>query len=369
MKFFLIVLCLFFFSGCKHQEEKQVQLHDFEALMGKGLEQWARVQTKADHDHLAFYKAIYDKNRDALETAPDANLGANKIPPVIHFIWMGPKPFPAESIENVRLWRLHHPGWTMKFWTDRARELPHPEMELCRIQEFPFSKVGALFARSENYAEKSDLLRYEILLREGGVYADHDVKCLHSFSALHLAYDFYAGLEMPRPTPLSSCIVLTNNVVGARPGHVILEAMLDWLVASWDQIENTYPGKDRDAVIERIAHRTFFVIGEMFQKHANEGSNVDIALPALYFNAPSEALALYSHHQYAGTWFENESVFEKNVRKRLMGLSKKANQMLLAISILAGMMVIGFLALGVVLARALKKGRPSEKASTFLENR
>jgi hypothetical protein len=106
---------------------------------------------------------------------------------------------------------------------------------------------------------------------------------------------------------------------------------MEWLAREWDRIDNEYPGKDRDAVINRISHRTFLVVGETFKLLANREGNRDIALPTFYFNAPDDKHALFSRHLYKGTWFENESEFEKNVRERLMKISKKTNRLLLVL--------------------------------------
>jgi len=360
-KAFTFLSLLLLVTGCKQREEKYISPTSFESLMGKGLEQWKLIQTEEDRNNLAFYKTIYEDNIGVIEKSH----AQNKIPQVIHFIWLGPKRFPNESIENVRSWLAHHPRWKIKFWTDRKRPLPHPSMELCYVEDFSFSKLAPMFAASDNYGEKSDLLRYEILLAEGGVYADHDVKCMQNFDAFNKAYDFYSGLELPRHTPLSTTILLSNNLLGSRPGHIIFENMINWLATFWDQIEADYPGKDRDAVINRVAHRTFGVVGEMFKKYANEEGNIDMAFPAFYFNAPKEETALYSHHQYKGTWFENETDFERQVRKRLMMLSKKANKTLLALGIIASVMMMGFVVVAFLLIRV---SRSLKRASNFPDN-
>jgi hypothetical protein len=244
-----------------------------------------------------------------------------------------------------------HPDWTVKFWTDRARPLPHPDMELCSIKDLPFQKLQPFYNKSDNYGEMSDLLRLEILYREGGIYVDHDVTCIKNFDDFNTHFDLFCGMEVPYPTTLSSSVLPTNNLIGARAGHPLLAKCMDWIEENWDRIEKDYPGKDRDAVINRVSHRTFCVLGEMFKRHGNQDGNVDIALPTYYFNSPSVDRALYAQHQYKGTWFDNESAFEKNARKRLMMLSKKTNKLLLATSVIAGLNLVGFLVLALMIRK------------------
>lgn len=337
----IFFLCLAVLLGsCQKKEVKQGPKNTFESLMGEDLPAWKYVQTQEDFENLAFFKSVYEQNIAQLKKE-----GANRTPQTIHFIWLGPKPFPRESIENVRTWIAQHPNWKVKFWTDRARPLPHPKMELKLLQDFTFRSLEKEFHSSDNFGEKSDVLRYELLFQEGGVYVDHDVVCYQPFDPLCQSYDFFCGLEAPYPTALSSSVLPTNNIVGARAGHPLLAEILGWLSDNWESIERDYPGKDRDAVINRVSHRTFVVLGEMFKKHGNKEGYCDIALPTYYFNSPKAEDALFAQHQYRGTWFENESDFEKMARKRLMMLSKKVNKILLGLGVLFGLNLLGFGAL------------------------
>jgi len=343
-------LLLALFTGCSKKEEPK-HTNDFEGLMGKGMEVYKHVQTPEDIENMRFFKNIYDKNIPLLEQK--SNFA--RVPKVLHFIWIGPKPFPRESVENVRSWIAHNPDWTMKFWTDRDRPLPHKDMEKCMIQDLKFYKLFDCYSKSDNYGEKSDVLRYEILYQEGGVYVDHDVRCVKSFSPLNAAYDLYIGMEMPYPTSLSSCVLPTNNIVAARPGHPVLKRCMDWLADNWDKIEKDYPGKDRDSVINRVSHRTFVALGEAFKLLADKEGNRDIALPAFYFNAPEDKLAIFSRHLYKGMWFENESQFEKTVRERLMKISKKTNKILLFFGAMSMINIMGFSLLFMKYRRMLRK--------------
>jgi hypothetical protein len=323
--------------GCSKKDDARDK-NDFETLMGRNFDAWQHVQTPEDFENLSFFKAVYDKNIPYLHMKSSML----HVPKIIHFIWIGPKAFPRESVENIRSWIAKHPDWTIKFWTDRERPLPHKQMQLARVQDLQFIKLYDCYKKSDNYAEKSDLLRYEILYQEGGIYVDHDVKCFQSFESLNKAYDFYCGMELPYKTSLSSCMLPTNNVIGSRPGHDILKRSMDWLTDNWDRIENEYPGKDRDSVINRVSHRTFLVLGETFKQLANRDGNRDIALPTFYFNSPDEKLSIFSRHLYQGTWFENESEFEKLVRERLVKITKKTNKILLFFGAFSLINIVGF---------------------------
>jgi hypothetical protein len=327
-------------STTQHKEKKSLPTiaDDFETLTGKDLPAWSYVQTKEDLEHLHFFKRMYELKKGFLSAASQTA----RIPKVIHFIWLGPRQFPRESIENVRTWMAKNPDWEFHFWTDRSRPLPCPGMKLRKIQDLPFIKLRTCFAKSDNYGEKSDLLRYEILYQEGGIYVDHDVKCFKSFDPLNHNYDFYCGIDMPYTSSLPSCMFTTNNLIGAKAGHPILLKCMELLTEQWDTIEQEYPGTDRDSMLNRVLHRTFWLFGEAIKQAIDQGDNRDIVFPAYYFDAPKDELALFARHQYAGAWHEKESEFEKMVRERLMRLSKKSNQTLLLVGVISALNLVGF---------------------------
>jgi hypothetical protein len=349
----LLVSC-FCLSGCQKKKEIAYPTSDdFESLSGKNLPTWEYVQTKEDFEHLHLYQRLYELKKGLVGITD----GMARVPQVVHFIWIGPRQFPRESVENVRTWMAKHPDWRFCFWTDRQRPLPCPGMQMRLIQDVEFLKLKNCFAKSDNYAEKSDLLRYEILYREGGIYVDHDVKCFKPFGPLNQAYDFFCGIDMPHTSCLPTCIHPTNNLIGVKPGHPILLRCMELLAEKWDQIEKEYPGTDRDSMLTRVLHRTFWLFGEAIKQMGNQAGYRDIVFPAYYFDAPKDELAIYARHLYAGVWHDKESPFEKMVRQRLMILSKKSNKMLLFFGVASVLNLLGLIALFVTIKRVIAKGR------------
>ncbi len=340
-------LCIIAVGCNKKKAVERPTADDFESLTGKDLPTWSYIQTKEDVEHLNLFKRMYDLRKGLLAAASNPD----RVPKVVHFIWIGPRPFPRESVENVRTWMAKNPDWTFYFWTDRSRPVPVPGMQTRMVQDLNFLKLKECFSKSDNPGEKSDVLRYEILYQEGGVYVDHDVKCFKSFDPLNKAYDFYCGIDMPYTSSLPSCVFTTNNLIGVKAGHPILMRCMELLQENWDRIENDYPGADRDAMLNRVLHRTFWYFGEAVKQAGNQGDNHDIVFPAYYFDAPKEELAIFARHQYAGVWHEKESAFEKMVRQRLMTLTKKSNRMLLVFGGLSALNLIGFALLFVSIRR------------------
>lgn len=354
MKLFLVIGISLLASCGKKKIEPPIS-DDFESLSGKELPTWQHVQTKEDFEHLDFFKKIYETQRQNLNTDISSFY---RIPKIIHFIWLGPNPFPRASVDNVRGWAAKHPDWTLKFWTDRPRPNPIPSMQQVSIRDLPLTLIRDCLHKSDNYAEKSDLLRLEILYQEGGIYVDHDVKCFKAFDPLNTAYDFYCGIDMPFHSSLPSCIFPTNNLIGAKRGHPILLKSMELLNSQWDTLQEAYPGADREALLNRVLHRTFWLFGEAIKIGHNQEGNRDIVFPAYYFDAPNDALALWSRHLYAGLWHETESPFEKMVRQRLMYLSKKSNKTLLILGVISSLNILGFIFLFYFIRKRIPHGPP-----------
>lgn len=127
-----------------------------------------------------------------------------KIPLIIHQIWLGGE-LPDKYKRLQKTWIAAHPDWEYKLWNEKE------------IQEFGLINQE-LFDAAPNYGEKSDIARYEILYRYGGLYVDTDFECLRQFTLFHHAYDFYTGQQ-----PLDGGYVLLNNgLIACAPGHPIL---------------------------------------------------------------------------------------------------------------------------------------------------
>lgn len=327
----LLLLIPFFLTSCS-KEAKLKEGDDFKRLMGDKTAMWKFVQTAEDRENLTLFQKVYEQNKNF----SSASSAPSKIPKVLHFIWLGPHPFPKESIKNINSWVEYHPDWVIKFWTDKIRPLPNRKMELHLVSDFSFQFFTNNFIDSDNYAEKSDLLRYEILYQEGGVYVDHDVECFTSFTPLNREYDLFCGLEPPHEPVLSSSISVCNNIIGARQGHPVLQFCIERVQKVWCAIGEAYPNKDRDSIVYRVARRTFSPFDEATKLSLNQNGNRDMVFPAAYFNRLEGKGGLYAHHYYASTWFANETVFEQNVRRRLNGISRKNNQILLFNAVILG---------------------------------
>lgn len=295
---------------------------DFYALMGRKQAVW-QFLLQEDKNQLDRFAQVFN------ETLRRPLLLKSSIPTKIHFIWVGPKEFPSESLKNVYSWIEKHPEFEIYFWSDRERVLPHTSMQLRLVSDFKWLFLKELFLDSNNYAEQSDLLRYEILYQEGGVYVDHDVECFKPFTQFVNLFDLFCGLEFPHKPIAETSITVCNNIIGAHPKHPILKKTIEMVLEKWNKYKKLYPGMDADSITKRVYYRTFASFDDAVKMMLSSDSEQNIAFPAGYFNKLGKHLGLYAHHQYANTWFEKESLFEKNVRQKLVKICKKNNQIML----------------------------------------
>jgi hypothetical protein len=89
-----------------------------------------------------------------------------EIPRNLHMIWID-TPLPDKYCKNVRDFAAHNPGWRVKLWGDKTIG---PIVQRMRNRD--------LFEAETNVAARVDLLRYELIYQEGGVYLDADTLSL-----------------------------------------------------------------------------------------------------------------------------------------------------------------------------------------------
>lgn len=125
-------------------------------------------------------------------------------------IWLGSPPpdFVRKMFES---WKQFHPAWSVRLWTEQDLSWFH-------------LKNKKAYDVSKNWGEKSDILRYEILDREGGIHVDADFECLHSFDEICKVADFFAGVGYSEGAPF-----VYNGLIGCRPGHPIIKKCVDSL--------------------------------------------------------------------------------------------------------------------------------------------
>lgn len=190
------------------------------------------------------------------------------IPHVFHQIWLGGEPLPAEFEEYQETWRQHHPHWNLRLWTEE--DLPEG------------LRRGEVYERKRSPAERSDILRLELLWQLGGVYVDTDMECLKPIDQLLEGIEFFAGhLKEER---------VNNAIFGAAPEHPLLEQALRKL----------RPQKIGARFDKTASGALFF--NSIVMKQAPAGGLILFPPHFFYPSTPSERERAFAIHHAARSW-------------------------------------------------------------------
>ena len=310
---------------------------NFELQMGKDTQAWTYIRTAEDSRRLEFFRRHLQSIK---ESRP-----CQGVPKVFHFIWLGPHPFPKDSKYRLTKWKERHPDWAFKFWTDLERVAPIEGMETCFIRNFAFQILGNEYDFCENFGERAKILAYEILFHEGGVYVDHDVLPLKSFDALNAQHDFYCGLEELAPSVLSTSVIPSTHLMGAKAHHPILKEGMQWLHDNWQVLEKAYPGQSSLASESRVKHRSLWALSEGIERGINQEGNRDRIFPSLAFSGRLQKGGAYAIHSHEASWAPHELPFDRKVEKKVRQMIKREDETMVITLIMAGISFIGCLLL------------------------
>jgi hypothetical protein len=179
-------------------------------------------------------KEIYEKNNPKI-----LKKNRNVIPKIIHQIWLGPRPISKEYQANSQKWQELHPGWSYKIWREDD------------INKWNFPSKD-LFYKASSYQEKSDILRYEILKKYGGLYVDMDYRPIKSFDEVHQKYTFYASIEPVHSEKVD--VTIANSILASVPNNKIFDISLKQIRQHWDQEELNFRKAAIDMKEKNLIH-------------------------------------------------------------------------------------------------------------------
>ena len=217
------------------------------------------------------------------------------IPRIFHRIWVGGGPLPDEYREYGETWLRHHPGWEMRLWTDD--DIPD---DLVR----PEPREGFRMP-----AERSDILRYELLLRYGGVYVDTDFECLRPIDELIEGVDFFTGDLKPGR--------VNNAIIGSVPGHPLLEA------AVREARPVPYDDGPPSGPLDKTYSGSLFFAGliERFD-------DVKVFPPEVFYPEDDQLEGAYARHDAARSWVSHDATEREvlNLRERTQKLQDRLDK-------------------------------------------
>ena len=180
----------------KSQESNIEQLFEF---FSECTSHWNFLRNMEHKDWLRIARQYYAwKGREK---------GGSTIPKLVHQIWLGAPP-PTEVRLLMDRWRDNPYGFEYRLWRDE--DISREGLEL-----------NALYMKANNPATRSDIARYEILKRYGGVYVDTDVELVKNMEEILCGSSFIAGCH---PCPDNGDVEVGNAVVASSEnGSIVTE--------------------------------------------------------------------------------------------------------------------------------------------------
>jgi hypothetical protein len=133
----------------------------------------------------------------------------------LHFFWDGPS-MPDPLRENLIAWYDLHPQWEFVVWDSAStRWLTHRDL---------YERAAELTPPDAIWQFRSDLARYEILLRHGGFYADVDTRPLQPIDPFIGGHDAFAAAE--------DRDWVGNTYLYCEPGNPVMRAIVEGLRAN-----------------------------------------------------------------------------------------------------------------------------------------
>lgn len=234
-----------------------------------------------------------------------------RIPLVAHHIWFG-NTMPKEYEVWREEWQKRHPGWKFIMWDEKKIA---QEFRTGLFNQKSFDDA----AKAKNYGKMSDIVRYEILYRFGGLYLDCDIKNYKNFDWLHHAYDFYAGLE----TFEHNCYCC-NPIVAAKPAHPIMKRLMDIIKFYEDKTPDLRCWPYKNQAEHQIAV-TILTTGpraftQAIYDAAGKDGNIDVVMPPqVFFSKPNKATPVsMCCHIYNHAWVRTLHTQEKEIEDKVL---------------------------------------------------
>jgi hypothetical protein len=121
------------------------------------------------------------------------------IPKIIHQVNIGNRILNDTELNWQNTWKTLNPEWDFILWDDlhvtRNLHITHPD----------------IYNRCENYSEKSDILRFEILYQFGGLYIDTDFECLKPIDNLMINRNIVLFQQQPKKVAGGFFAATKNN--------------------------------------------------------------------------------------------------------------------------------------------------------------
>lgn len=191
------------------------------------------------------------------------------IPRKLHFVWLGGKIIDLHRL-LVERWRALHPGWQVTVWDEPS--------VLDLIGQMGTRLEARFMQQGLSLSTRSDLARYHIVAREGGIYLDTDFVGFRPLDPLLRYIAFGVFEEFNR---------VCAGVFGSVPGHPMFETVFETL-------------RGRDYTLDPVSLAGPLMFGPICQQALQNGSDTAI------LDASSFLPVTYKEKDYLEIWLTKD---------------------------------------------------------------
>ena len=143
-----------------------------------------------------------------------------QIPKIIHQVWEGRSGEKPDEIlfRLAETWKNENPDWEYRFWSYKE------------IDQFLLNNFPEFIEKYNNFrydAQRWDAIRYLILLKFGGVYADLDYECLEPLDWLLGNKSCCLGLDPVEHSYLfNKPYIISNAFMAVMPQHPFFKSII-----------------------------------------------------------------------------------------------------------------------------------------------
>ena len=143
------------------------------------------------------------------------NSNEERIPKIIHQIWVGDNPRPKEWMDS---WKEKNPDLKYMFWDEK-----NIKKEGLVNQHIYDDYLNIKYKSGRMYHGMADVARVEILNKYGGIYIDADTECTNPLDEGLLNTDFFGVYEEDGNNKSINKRLVSTGVIGSIPNHPILK--------------------------------------------------------------------------------------------------------------------------------------------------
>lgn len=242
---------------------------------------------------MALFFTVTEKNNEIVKNISKTN----KMPKVIHYIWLGGNPLPKIAEKCMISWKKLCPDYEIKRWDES-----NVNLDIC-----PYCRDAY---DAKKYAFASDVLRFDIINREGGIYLDIDVEIVKNIDKF-LEHNMFFGFEDDKN-------INPGVIFGSCTNNKILNELLD------EYKVKKFIFNDKNQ--ETICHITTNKLSKygLISNNTFQDLGVFTVYPTEYFSPKGIADGVirktnntHSIHHFAATWYSKKQKLKLFIKKVL----------------------------------------------------